>query len=841
MDPHHRGSQDGASRPPLPRRKAAPASAHDETAPIPRAAEPGPLPSSTPPPASSSPPPAPAAAAADSGGTARVAQLVAGEYLLTVNPIDGSEVVGCPPGRVPAVERRTAEERAERARAMRPSPDPAATGSLPPLLERTEECERLVRLLARGRSVRVTGPAGVGRSSLLDLVAERCADLAPDGVIRLSGYHRSPGDLLHDLYAAVYRAEGHRLDRPRLLEHVAGIGAVVVLDDIEFGGAALEELLDAAAECAFLVSATPDVAAPAPGSALEEVFLTGLSKDACLDLLERALRRPLTEEESDWAGGLWFESEGLPLRFVQAAALLTRREARLAAPPDPEDDAFAAGAPDPVALPSLAESAAPAELLASRLSPEARETLRLALALGGECPHSSHLPALVGDAHADAALGELVSVGLATRVAAHHRLAAGVLQQLQTGRPDLASPGRTAAQHYAWWAGHPSVTPERVAAEAEAIIAAMAAARDGGHASAAVLLARSAAPVLAAALHWGAWERTLRIGQETARMAGEVAEEAYFHHELGVLALCTGNLDRARTELEASIGMRGVLADRKGTIVGRRTLALVTDRSRGAASSGRAALSGPPAGREPASAPRTRADAEEARTEPHGIPALPYAASREPSDGIADTMITPRPTAAASGHRGRRTRFGSRRTMIAAGAGAVLAAVIGTVVTLGATSGNGTPAAPPTQDVTPTSIGDDTGGAAVPVAHQSHPAGHGRRHATAGAGAGHHSASPAPGATSGGGTPTDGTGTSGGGQGPTSAPTDPGQPSAPPSTPQPPPTRPSHSTTPTATPTQTSSGTTTPTPAPPAGSNSASGPAPNTPGSGTGTGTGTTA
>ena len=75
-----------------------------------------------------------------------------------------------------------------------------------------------------------------------------------------------------------------------------------------------------------------------------------------------------------------------------------------------------------------------------------------------------------------------------------------------------------------------------------------------GQASAAVLLARSAAPAFAAGLHWGAWEKALRAGQEAARIAGEVAEEAYFHHELGVLALCTGNLDRARAELEASIG-----------------------------------------------------------------------------------------------------------------------------------------------------------------------------------------------------------------------------------------------------------------------------------------------
>ncbi|CAM5240874.1 ATP-binding protein [Streptomyces hirsutus] len=58
-----------------------------------------------------------------------------------------------------------------------------------------------------------------------------------------------------------------------------------------------------------------------------------------------------------------------------------------------------------------------------------------------------------------------------------------------------------------------------------------------------------------------------------------MAEEAYIHHELGIHALCTGDPDRARAELEASIGLRAVLADERGTVAGRRALALVADLS----------------------------------------------------------------------------------------------------------------------------------------------------------------------------------------------------------------------------------------------------------------------
>lgn len=666
-------------------------------------------------------------------GSARVARVVTSEFLLTVNPIDGTEVVPVPPQERKTPVRRTAQERAARMSSARPTPPPGPPTPELPLLERDEERERLIRLLARGRSVRVTGASGAGRSSLLDSVANACGDLAPDGVLRLSGYRRSAADLLQDFYALVHSGEGYRPDRAELLTLLANIGAVVILDDLEFGGSALEELLAAAPECAFLMAATPDVPAPAADSAVEEVFLSGLSRSACIDLLHLSAGRRLAEDETAWAADLWFESEGLPLRFVQAGALLRQRDAmRLPAePPEWDDSVWENGAPGTAAplslelpdltgfdgptdesapagpqdatgdlaapdardtaavparalpasevpLPSLAESAAPADLLASRLSEAAREALAFAVALDGECPHPSHLPALVGDTHGDAALGELTSVGLAVPVASHFRLAAGVAQQLASGlRADgelSEIQSHTAAVHYTWWSGHPSVTPERAAGESEAILCAMAACRDGGNASAAVLLARTVAPVFAAALHWGAWERALRIGQEAARLSGEVAEEAYFHHELGVLALCTGHLDRARAELEASIALRGALADRKGTVVGRRTLALVLDRE-GATGGVPFDLEIDGFGGGGAGGPVT----------------MPLPPAADPAPVV---IGAPKPPGGAGAHRGgapakRLPLVGTRRNLIVAGSGALLVAALGTIVALGTSGGNG--------------------------------------------------------------------------------------------------------------------------------------------------------
>jgi hypothetical protein len=632
---------------------------------------------------------------------ARTAHLVTGDLLLTVNPVDGSEIELCPPAERPGRPRkRTTAERAEAERAARPPVPPGPTQQPLSLLERQDERERLVRLLARGRSVRLTGPGGSGRTALLDLVAEDCLDLAPDGVVRLSGFHRTTGELQHELFHAVYDAPAHRPEHDELLELLGQIGAVVVVDDLEFGGAALDELLDATPECAFLFAATPDVPAPSAGSEVEEVFLSGLDRAAGVEILERTVGRVLTEEESNWAGDLWFESEGLPLRFVQAGALLRQRDQLRAdtgavdeygvfedvrPPADPALDADAEDVP----LPSLGEAAAPAPLLATRLSASARATLHFAVALGGEVPHQAHLPALVGDTHADAALGELASCGLVSPVGSRYRLAAGVQTQLEAAgyADDAPAQAAAAAQHYAWWAGHPSVGPERVCAEADAVLAALSAVVADtappaeGEESGPVRLARTAAPAFAAGLHWSAWERALRSGAEASRLTGEVHEQAYFHHELGILALCSGQLDRARAELEASIGLRGALADKRGTVAGRRALALVADR----------------AGELPGVAAMAGEELPQAR---HEESALPPA---------YDTLVTDRPPVPPA--RGMGLRRLARRNLVAAGSGALLAAVLGTVVTLGMTSHDNADKNPAGKvDVNPTaSEGTDDG------------------------------------------------------------------------------------------------------------------------------------
>jgi hypothetical protein len=617
-------------------------------------------------------------------GPGRPVELVAGDFLLTVNPVDGCEIASCPP------VRRPSSPRPRRTREPGPSGGPRWLPPTP-LLERDEERHRLSRLLARGRSARLTGAPGAGRTALLAVVARECAELAPDGVIRLNGHRRTANDLLHELYAAVHEAPRYRPGAPELAAALREIGAVVLVDDIGFGGAALDELLDATPECAFLVSAHPGVAAPASGSRLEEVFLRGLSRTACMELLERTAGRPLGEAETDWAADLWLATEGLPLRFTQAGSLLRQRG-------DADGEGDGDGLPDAASL---------AASLAIGLSEPAQEILRFALALGGELPDPARLPALTGDPRAAAAHAELLGSGLVTSAGDRRRISAATATELAAASDfSEGAPARalTAAQHYTWWLTEPSATPGeragRAAAEADALLAAAQSAQRGGHAAAVAGLARAAAPLFAEVTpRWGAWERMLRSGAEAARVAGDVAQQAYFQHELGVLAICQGRLERARAELEAATALRGVLSDAGGAVAGRRALALVADLSRPAARP--AARPTPPLGvsaAAPAPAPAVPAPAP-----PAGAEDVTQAIPRQPQpQPTPQPQPEPEPPA-------RRVVAGARRNAVAAGAGVLLvAAVLGTVVAMGLASDqsedpeNGRQADPAVTDPEPT-------------------------------------------------------------------------------------------------------------------------------------------
>ncbi len=401
-------------------------------------------------------------------------------------PVDGCEIEPCPPGRQPGTPgRRTAEQRAERDRAAAPlrprgPPPPPTCRCWSGTSSTTGSCASS----PAAAPCASLGPHGAAAAGL-DAVAADCADLALRRGHTPVRPPQDPTELLYELFAAVHHAPDHRPDRAGLLALVRDVGAVVLVDDLEFGGAALDELLDAAPECAFLLAAaTPATPGPRPArTSKRSSSWPGPHRHPRTP--RSAVGRELTDEEASWAGrpvvrvrGPSPAASSRPPRSCGSATPSARRSPppRTARTPKTRT-ASPAGTPTPsvfaddrvTPLPGLGEAAAPSgAAAASRLSEAAgRPCGSRWRSAGGPAP--GPLPALVGGTHADAAVARTPRLRAAHPVGLRYRLAAGIAEQLTRTRLRRRRAGACPHRRPALAAvgGHALGRPERVAPEAE--------------------------------------------------------------------------------------------------------------------------------------------------------------------------------------------------------------------------------------------------------------------------------------------------------------------------------------------------------------------------------------
>ncbi|MEU6783209.1 BTAD domain-containing putative transcriptional regulator [Nonomuraea angiospora] len=125
---------------------------------------------------------------------------------------------------------------------------------------REQELARLAKALETGRLVTVVGPGGAGKTRLAAEVAERSADLAPDGVwLAELAPVTDPRDVANAVLRAIGGRDGARFEAgeggaaERLAEVFAQQGALLVLDNCEHVVSAVAELVDR------LLGACPDL------------------------------------------------------------------------------------------------------------------------------------------------------------------------------------------------------------------------------------------------------------------------------------------------------------------------------------------------------------------------------------------------------------------------------------------------------------------------------------------------------------------------------------------------------------------------------------------------------
>ncbi|MFC0542272.1 hypothetical protein [Kutzneria chonburiensis] len=458
-----------------------------------------------------------------------VGQLVVGDHNITVWA-EQSVVTVVAPGARPQPVRRPVISLLPR-RPARP-------------VGREQELAAVREAVAADRLVQVYGPPGAGKSTLLRHAA---GELNLPATVFLPAAGRTPGDVLQDVFEACYETAGYRPSPVELRRLLSGVDICLLLDDLDLADTERDEFLDAVPDAA-VVFTCQQRSLRSDGRSLP---LGGLAWAPTLELLTAALNRPLDESEQLAAAQLWQVAEGSPLLLLRAAAAVR---------------------PGPDGRPTLPRAAELSELLARSfgyLSAPARAMVSV-LAIA-DAPLLPDVLSWLADAPTTA-IDELAARGLVITTDVI-TLAPGVTAALPADLvPGLPVVGWVAER---LGAALPRFSPVQLAQHAALLSGVVDALARHGRPDLGARLAKSAAPIAACSGRLGAWQHILDRGKAAAELAGDRSALAYFTHEVGILALITGQVAAAAAAIATAITVWQQLGQNAQATLAQHTHALV--------------------------------------------------------------------------------------------------------------------------------------------------------------------------------------------------------------------------------------------------------------------------
>jgi hypothetical protein len=470
-------------------------------------------------------------------------QIAVGTHIVQVKAEQGAAVTVVAPEEAPEI------------RAVTP-PVYVRPRDFPDLLDRHDEARSAEASLRRLLPVELYGPPGSGKTSLLRHIAYSIDAVAfPAGIICLPTL-RTASDLVQALFDALFEADIRiKPTEMQIRRLLADLQALVLVDDVELGGADLDELLDAAPRCAFLLCSS-ERRLWRDGRALA---VGGLPTEEAMELVGIELGRTLDESERDAARQLSVLLDGYPLRIRQAVAL-ARDEGRPLADLAAELQGGAAASERRVLL---------------ALSSEELSVVR-ALALAGQSSFPEEwVGALSGIRDPSGVLASLERRGVVESLSPRYRLL-GSLGEEVLAQEDLGPEIERAAAFAELEAERSRDAPERLADAAEALVATadLAAARD--RPQHVLRLARALDATLLLTGRWGAWRRILMVALEAARRLGDPGAEGWATHQLGSRALALGDAAGAGELLARALSLREQAGDAAGAALTRQNAAVAS-------------------------------------------------------------------------------------------------------------------------------------------------------------------------------------------------------------------------------------------------------------------------
>ncbi|MFI9815848.1 hypothetical protein [Saccharothrix variisporea] len=428
------------------------------------------------------------------------------------------------------VDRRLAEQRELLARdfARIELPESVSFTSRPPLRGRVEDLAFLRDTVAAGRNVVLAGPAGVGKTLLLQHAASTGA-LAFDGLRvlwREVASFTNADDVVRALVRECYEVPEQAVLPPRLARRLLrDVRALVVLDGLNVP-------LDHARQ----------VVSSMPGSVVvvatrrEDLWrlgrqrvLAGLPLDDVLAIVGEELGGPpdASTVESDWT-----DCAGNPGSVLARAVL---RDIARTLGVVPEEAAEVESLPQVVPI------------VVDSLSLDAKAVLRALVALG-DVEWGGDLLAAVSGSPGGRQAEALVAKRLARRDDDRYHVTADIAGPVPlTGEPAVL------VERITDWVAH--ARPDAVAGNVAVVARALAWSLDEKRNDDALALARAASLALARSWHWGALALVLTLGLRAAVSAGSVLDEKSFRYTLALLRLHDDQVRQAAELLIAAASL----------------------------------------------------------------------------------------------------------------------------------------------------------------------------------------------------------------------------------------------------------------------------------------------
>lgn len=481
--------------------------------------------------------------------------------------LNGIWITRLPPEQVPLIE--------ERSSPITSKPHPNYLDLVGDLLDRQEETEVAIARLETNSSIELLGEEGVGKTALLGYLGneERIRNLFADVVLHTPAHNMDLHDLFQFLFDSFYTSSPPtRLSVNQIKHRLQSKRAFVLLDNVQLAKNDVEELVNGAGDCSFLLTGTEEQS----WGVCNLLMLRGLPREDALTLiqqfLERKFKLTLNAAEQTAADTLQTLLEGHPKRIFQALGGLSQGSVSLV---------------DVVNQIQSASSDAVARILLQFLPEPAKQTLAAMATLQGfkfvieQVADLTEIPAV------ESVLQELQERGLVQFDGSHYSLDSGLNKILQ--QPDwkqLVDQWREPASHYLqeWVQAIKTNTDtipipldrgidEQILIQIDGIRQHLEWAVKNESWEEVLELGKTVeGPLYRSRKHIGLWGTILGWLLMAARALADVISEAYILHQLGTRALLLGETSNAYNYLTQATQMRQRVGDIVGATVSRNNL-----------------------------------------------------------------------------------------------------------------------------------------------------------------------------------------------------------------------------------------------------------------------------